>query len=98
MAIGLAKAFSLKHPDVSLLFHISRTRKMPYYEHVRKERVAIQSMTKPLKMWLYRNKAHPYPTKADKMELAGQTKMTFTQVLYYTIIYMYDDLPSGLYS
>ena len=53
---------------------------MPYYEHIRKERSAIQNMTKPLKMWLYRNKAHPYPTKADKMELADHTNMTFTQV------------------
>ena len=65
---------------ITYYFVFLRSRKMPYYEHIRKERSAIQNMTKPLKMWLYRNKAHPYPTKADKMELADHTNMTFTQV------------------
>lgn len=53
---------------------------MPYYDHIRKQRKAIQNMTKPLKLWLYRNKTHPYPTKQDKMVLASQANMTMTQV------------------
>ncbi|KAJ0416749.1 hypothetical protein BJY00DRAFT_221109 [Aspergillus carlsbadensis] len=36
--------------------------------------------TRPLREWLACNPAHPYPTKAEKADLATQTGMTRTQI------------------
>ncbi|KAK3087870.1 hypothetical protein FSP39_011744 [Pinctada imbricata] len=40
----------------------------------------MQSMTRPLKQWLCRNRDHPYPTKLDKEYLAEESQMSLTQV------------------
>ncbi len=41
----------------------------------------IQDMVRPLKQWLLRHRHNPYPTKAEKMELAIGSNMTLIQVM-----------------
>ena len=37
-------------------------------------------MARPLKHWLYKHRANPYPTKDEKAQLARSAHMTLTQV------------------
>lgn len=58
----------------------SRRNRRPVQERVRQRRQTMQDMARPLKHWLYRNRASPYPSKAQKLELAHSSHMTLTQV------------------
>lgn len=37
-------------------------------------------MCRPLKQWLYNHRDQPYPSRADKLQLASLSKMTVVQV------------------
>ncbi|KAF6040678.1 hypothetical protein EB796_001007 [Bugula neritina] len=37
-------------------------------------------MTQPLKLWFLKNRAHPYPSRAEKVLLAEQSGLKFNQV------------------
>ena len=39
-----------------------------------------QDMVRPLKQWLLRHRHNPYPTKAEKLELAAGSSMSLVQV------------------
>ena len=52
----------------------------PLPEKPRQKRAVIQDMVRPLKQWLLRHRHNPYPTKAEKMELAVGSNMTLVQV------------------
>ena len=39
-----------------------------------------QDMVRPLKQWLLRHRHNPYPTKAEKVELAVGSHMSLVQV------------------
>ena len=52
----------------------------PAPEKPRQKRAVIQDMVRPLKQWLLRHRHNPYPTKAEKMELATGSNMTLVQV------------------
>lgn len=46
----------------------------------RPKREAARSMCRPLKQWLYAHRDLPYPTRADKVQLAGVARMSVVQV------------------
>ena len=52
----------------------------PAPEKPRQKRAVIQDMVRPLKQWLLRHRHNPYPTKAEKLQLAVGSKMTLVQV------------------
>lgn len=39
-------------------------------------------MVRPLKQWLLRHRHNPYPTKAEKLQLAVGSNMTLVQVRF----------------
>ncbi|XP_067108969.1 homeobox protein Mohawk-like [Osmerus mordax] len=43
-------------------------------------RQVLQSMARPLKLWLYQHRDNPYPTKTEKLLLALASHMTLVQV------------------
>ena len=49
-------------------------------EKARHKRQALQDMTRPLKLWLYRHRENPYPSKSEKLELVKTSQMSLTQV------------------
>ncbi|XP_074651290.1 homeobox protein Mohawk-like [Tubulanus polymorphus] len=51
---------------------------LPNKSHLK--RTTMQSMTRPLKHWLFKNRHNPYPTKTEKLRLANGSNMTMTQV------------------
>ena len=53
----------------------------PAPEKPRQKRAVIQDMVRPLKQWLLRHRHNPYPTKAEKLQLAVGSKMTLVQVI-----------------
>ena len=53
----------------------------PAPEKPRQKRAVIQDMVRPLKQWLLRHRHNPYPTKAEKLQLAVGSKMTLVQVM-----------------
>lgn len=53
----------------------------PVLEKPRQKRAVIQDMVKPLKIWLLRHRHNPYPSKAEKVQLALGSNMTLIQVL-----------------
>jgi len=63
---------------------ICRSRKFntryPAPEKPRQKRAVIQDMVRPLKQWLLRHRHNPYPTKAEKVQLAVGSNMTLVQV------------------
>lgn len=63
---------------------IARSRKFntryPAPEKPRQKRAVIQDMVRPLKQWLLRHRHNPYPTKAEKVQLAVGSNMTLVQV------------------
>lgn len=63
---------------------ICRSRKFntryPAPEKPRQKRAVIQDMVRPLKQWLLRHRHNPYPTKAEKLQLAVGSNMTLVQV------------------
>ena len=52
----------------------------PAPEKPRQKRAVIQDMVRPLKQWLLRHRHNPYPTKAEKVQLAVGSNMTLVQV------------------
>lgn len=52
----------------------------PVQERLRPKRQAARDMCRPLKQWLYCHRDTPYPTKAEKQDLALLSRMTLTQV------------------
>ena len=52
----------------------------PAPEKPRQKRAVIQDMVRPLKQWLLRHRHNPYPTKAEKLQLAVGSNMTLVQV------------------
>ena len=56
----------------------------PVLEKPRQKRAVIQDMVKPLKMWLLRHRHNPYPSKAEKVQLALGSNMTLIQVIILT--------------
>lgn len=52
----------------------------PLPEKPRQKRAVIQDMVRPLKQWLLRHRHNPYPTKAEKVQLALGSNMTLVQV------------------
>ena len=52
----------------------------PAPEKPRQKRAVIQDMVRPLKQWLLRHRHNPYPTKAEKVQLALGSNMTLVQV------------------
>ena len=52
----------------------------PLPEKPRQKRAVIQDMVRPLKQWLLRHRHNPYPTKAEKIEMAMGSNMTLVQV------------------
>merc|ERR1719367_1623988 len=52
----------------------------PLPEKPRQKRAVIQDMVRPLKLWLLRHRHNPYPTKAEKVQLALGSNMTLVQV------------------
>ena len=52
----------------------------PLPEKPRQKRAVIQDMVRPLKKWLLRHRHNPYPTKAEKVQLALGSNMTLVQV------------------
>ena len=49
-------------------------------DRFRQKRQTLQDMARPLKHWLYRHRSNPYPTKAEKSQLAVESAMSLTQV------------------
>lgn len=58
----------------------TRTQRKVYPIKVRQKRQTMQSMTKPLKQWLCKNRHNPYPSKQDKEILCNLSNMSHTQV------------------
>ena len=54
--------------------------RFPLPEKPRQKRAVIQDMVRPLKKWLLRHRHNPYPTKAEKVQLALGSNMTLVQV------------------
>ena len=52
----------------------------PVQDRLRPKRQAARDMCRPLKQWLYCHRDTPYPTKAEKQDLALLSRMTLTQV------------------
>ena len=69
---------------INLQYIISRKIKLssryPLPEKPRQKRAVIQDMVRPLKLWLLRHRHNPYPTKAEKVQLALGSNMTLVQV------------------
>ena len=57
----------------------------PLPEKPRQKRAVIQDMVRPLKLWLLRHRHNPYPTKAEKVQLALGSNMTLVQVRVYRL-------------
>ena len=57
----------------------------PLPEKPRQKRAVIQDMVRPLKLWLLRHRHNPYPTKAEKVQLALGSNMTLVQVSSYIL-------------
>ena len=45
-------------------------------------------MVRPLKKWLLRHRHNPYPTKAEKVQLALGSNMTLVQVSAISCMYL----------
>ena len=60
--------------------HILSSSRYPLPEKPRQKRAVIQDMVRPLKLWLLRHRHNPYPTKAEKVQLALGSNMTLVQV------------------
>lgn len=58
----------------------TRSNRRSYPVKIRQKRQTMQSMTKPLKQWLCKHRANPYPTKREKEFLATESQMSLTQV------------------
>ena len=68
---------------MSLSFNVSCpnfSTRYPAPEKPRQKRAVIQDMVRPLKQWLLRHRHNPYPTKAEKVQLAVGSNMTLVQV------------------
>ena len=63
--------------------HILSSSRYPLPEKPRQKRAVIQDMVRPLKLWLLRHRHNPYPTKAEKVQLALGSNMTLVQVNHY---------------
>ena len=61
------------------IYFLSSSR-YPLPEKPRQKRAVIQDMVRPLKKWLLRHRHNPYPTKAEKVQLALGSNMTLVQV------------------
>ena len=59
-----------------------RSTRYPAPEKPRQKRAVIQDMVRPLKQWLLRHRHNPYPTKAEKLQLAVGSNMTLVQVKF----------------
>ena len=67
----------------------SPSTRYPAPEKPRQKRAVIQDMVRPLKQWLLRHRHNPYPTKAEKLQLAVGSNMTLVQVrllIYFTAV------------
>ncbi len=62
------------------MFLYVSSHRYPLPEKPRQKRAVIQDMVRPLKHWLLRHRHNPYPTKAEKAELAMGSNMTLVQV------------------
>ena len=60
--------------------YIFSSSRYPLPEKPRQKRAVIQDMVRPLKLWLLRHRHNPYPTKAEKVQLALGSNMTLVQV------------------
>jgi len=72
-----------KHRYLPLISHVitpAISTRYPQPEKPRQKRAVIQDMVRPLKQWLLRHRHNPYPTKAEKVELADGSNMTLVQV------------------
>ena len=60
----------------------------PLPEKPRQKRAVIQDMVRPLKKWLLRHRHNPYPTKAEKVQLALGSNMTLVQVINCKVVFL----------
>ena len=71
--------FIIESP-ILLLFCIFDICRLPVADRVRQKRSTMQDMARPLKHWLCKHRNNPYPSKADKQQLAIESHMSLTQV------------------